>query len=229
MSTRTKVVSPRVEHGVDRVARRPRHVGDDHAVLAEDRVQQARLADVRAPEDRDPDRLLADLRRPRARQARDDRVEQVAGAVAVQRGERDRVAEPEAVELERGIVPARVVDLVREQEDRLVRAAQDLRDLLVARRDPDLRVDDEEHEVGLLDRRARLVGDRARDRRRVGDVDAAGVDQPELRPGPLADELLAVARDAGRLVDDGGARARQAVDERRLADVRKADDRDGPG
>ena len=33
----------------------------------------------------------------------------------------------------------------------------------------------------------------------------------------------------GRLVDDGGARARQAVDERRLADVREADDRDGPG
>ena len=49
------------------------------------------------------------------------------------------------------------------------------------------------------------------------------------RARPLADELLAVARDAGRLVDDGGAGPGQAVDERRLADIREADDRDGPG
>ena len=47
-------------------------------------------------------------------------------------------------------------------------------------------------------------------------------------PVPLADELLAVARDAGRLVHDGRARRGQPVDERRLADVREADDRHGP-
>ena len=46
-----------------------------------------------------------------------------------------------------------VVDLVREQEDRLPRGAQDLRDLLVAGGDPGLRVDDEEDEVGLARRR----------------------------------------------------------------------------
>ena len=92
---------------------------------------------------------------------------------------------------------------------------------------PAARVDDEEHEVGLLDRRARLLGDRARDRRRVGDVDAAGVDEQEALAVPLADELLAVARDARRLVHDRGARAGEPVDERRLADVREADDRDG--
>ena len=45
-------------------------------------------------------------------------------------------------------------------------------------------------------------------------------------PVPLAGDLVAVAGDAGALVDDGRARARQAVDERGLADVRVADDRD---
>ena len=168
-----------LEHGVDRVARRAGHLGDDHALLAEQRVQEARLADVRPAEDRDADRLLADLLRAAAGEHRHDRVEQVAGAVAVQGRERHRVAEPEPVELERERVLVRVVDLVREQRAPACGLAQDRRQLLVAGRDPGARVDDEEDEVGLRDRGVRLVGDRARDRRLVGDVDAAGVDQQE--------------------------------------------------
>ena len=89
-----------------------------------------------------------------------------------------------------------------------------------------MRVDDEEHEVGLVDGVARLAGDRARDRRLVGDVDPSGVDEQEAAPAPLADELLPVAGHARRLVDDRSAGAGQTVDEGRLADVREADDRD---
>ena len=69
------------------------------------------------------------------------------------------LAEAEPVELERERLLRRVVDLVREHEHRLLRLAQDLRELLVARRDAGPRVDDEQHEVGLADRRARLLGD----------------------------------------------------------------------
>ena len=104
---------------------------------------------------------------------------------------------------------------------------QDRGELLVAGGDPGPCVEDEQDEVGLGDRAASLVGDLLRQRRRVGDVDAAGVDEQEAVPSPLADDLLAVARDAGRLVDDGLARAGQPVDERRLAHVREADDGDG--
>src|SRR5207248_10242701 len=88
-----------LEDGVDRVAGRAGLLGDDHALLAEERVQKARLADVRAAEDRDANRLLADPLRSRAGQHRHDRVEQVAAAVAMDRGDRDRIAEPEPVEL----------------------------------------------------------------------------------------------------------------------------------
>ena len=120
-----------------------------------------------------------------------------------------------------------IVDLVRDHEDGLVRLAQDLSDLLVAGRDPDLCVDHEEDDVGLGDSLARLVCDRARDWGHVRDVDPAGVDQPEAPVTPLADQLLPVPRDARRLVHDRGARPGQPVDDRRLADVRKADDRNG--
>jgi hypothetical protein len=146
--------------------------------------------------------------------------------VAVERRERDRIAEPEPVELERVRVPARVVDLVCDEQHGLPRRPQDGRDLLVARGDTCARIREEDDDVRLGHGLARLVRDRARDRRRVGDVDAARVDEQELLPGPLADELLAVARDTRRLVHDGGAALGEPVHERRLADVRKADDRD---
>ena len=119
-----------------------------------------------------------------------------------------------------------VVDLVRDHEHVLLRLAQDLRELLVARRDALARVDDEEDEVCLADRGPRLLGDLARDRMRVGDVDAAGVDRHELLAQPLDDQLLTVARRAARVVHDRRARRGQPVDERRLADVREPDDRD---
>ncbi len=181
------------------------------------------------PEDRDPDRLVADRRLVRPREPRHDLVEQIARAVAVERGERDRVAEPESVELDGVEVAARVVDLVREHGDGLSRGAQDRRELLVAGRDPGPRVDDEEHEVGLVHRRARLLRDVPPVRPGVGLVHAAGVDEPEGDAVPVAEELLAVARHPRGLVDDRGAGLRQPVDERRLADVREADDRDRSG
>ena len=135
----------------------------------------------------------------------EDRVEEVAGAVAVQGRERDRVAEPEPVELEciwsvragsSTLFASRSTGL-RERRSRIAAISSSPGVI------PACGVDDEEDEVGLVDAVPRLLGDLARDRRAVGDVDAAGVDEQEALPAPLADELLAVARDARRLVDDG--------------------------
>ncbi len=159
----------------------PGNLRDDHALAAEERIQERRLAHVRAPEDRHPDRLLPDRSLAAARKPPDDVVEQVAGAVAVQRRERDRVAEPEPVELERLGVAARVVQLVRDHEHVATGGAQDLGELLVPRRDSRLRVDHEEHEIGLLDRLSRLVGHLRPERARVLAVDAPGVDHAERR------------------------------------------------
>ena len=53
---------------------------------------------------------------------------------------------------------------------------------------------------------------------------AAGVDEGEPAAGPLGVVRDAVAGDAGDVLDDGLAAADDAVDQRRLADVRAADD-----
>ena len=149
--------------------------------------------------------------------------------MAVQGRDRDGISEPEAVELERLCVTSRIVELVREHEHGSSRAAEDLCELLVSRSHPSPRVDHEEHEVRLFHRLPCLGRYLRPERPCVREVDASGVDEPELRPRPLAQELLAVAGDSGRLVDDRRARLAQSVDERRLAHVRVADDRDRSG
>ena len=164
---------------------------------------------------------------PSPGQQLDDPVEQVARAVAVERRERKRVAQPELVELDGVEVAARVVDLVREHEHRLLRARSVSASSSSPGRDPVPGVDDEEDEVGLLDRGARLLRDRGAERVGREVVDAARVDQQEVLAVPVGDQLLAVARHTGRLVDDGLPRLGQPVDQRRLAHVREADDRDG--
>ena len=151
----------------------PGHLGDDDAFAPDERIQERRLADVRPAEDRDPDGLLPDGPLAVTRQAAHDLVEEVARAVAVERRDRNRVAEAETVELQGLEIAAWVVELVREDEHGPPRHAQDLGELLVSRRHTGFRIDDEEDEVGFLDRLTRLrsrsagrTARRRRDRRR---------------------------------------------------------------
>jgi hypothetical protein len=148
--------------------------------------------------------------------------------VPVQRRHGNRLSEPEAMQVDGQRILSGIVDLVRDQEHRLPRATQDVGDLFVPRRHAGLCVEDEEDEVGLCHRLLRLSHDRACQRRAVGDVDAAGVDEQEAPAAPFADELLSVTRDTRRLVNDGGPRPREPVHEGRLADVREADNRHRP-
>ena len=133
----------------------------------------------------------------------------------------DRLAEPEPVELggERRRRSASSI-LFAATTTGSAAAAQQVGDLLVAGAQPGPRVDHEHRDLGVGQRRARLVLDRDGERVVVLEVDAAGVDQRERAPVPLGRELLAVARDARALVHDRLARLREAVDQRGLADVR---------
>jgi hypothetical protein len=61
-------------------------------------------------------------------------------------------------------------------------------------------------------------------------VEAAGVDQRELTPTPLRGRVDAIARRAGKILDDRDALADDAVEERRLPNVGPADNgNDGAG
>ena len=214
-----------LQRQVDRVARRAGDVGDDDAVGADEAVDERGLADVRAPDDGQADERLVDLLVVLGQQL-DEAVEQVAGAQALRGGDRHRLAEAEPVRLdgERDVLDA--VDLVRGDDDGHPRAAQQVGELVVAGPQAGLGVEDEQRDLRVGERGLGLVADRAGDRVGVLVVHAAGVDQREAPAVPLRGDLLAIARDPGALVDDRLARVRQAVDERGLADVRIADDRD---
>ena len=180
---------------------------------ADELVVERRLADVRAAEDRDADRVLADrLPRRLAREQVDDLVEQVAGVRAVQRRERERLAEAEPVELERERLLRRVVDLVREHEhgffaSRRICASSSSPGVTPARASTTKRT-----------RSASSIAARACSAIcRVIGLGSAMSTPPvsisrKLLAVPLADELLAVARRALRLVHDGCAGRGQPVD-----------------
>src|SRR5215211_2446300 len=216
-----------LDRRVDRVARGAGDVGDDHALAAEEGVDEAGLADVRAADHGEADGLLVLLRGVVAvGQQLDQAVEQVARAQPLRGGDRQRIAEPEAVEVVHEPDVARVVDLVGRDDDGQAAAAQDVGDLRVAGAHARARVYDEQRDLRIGERLARLVLDRDAERVLLAEVDAAGVDQREAAAVPVGRELLAVARDAGALVDDRLARLREAVDQRRLPDVGIADDGD---
>ena len=141
-----------------------------------------------------------------------------------------RLTEPEALERPHVGLAAFVVDLVDDDEHGLVRLVQHARDALVLLGEPDDAIDDEEHHVGVDERALGLPAHHARERlgagARVGREPAAGVDDDEPTAVPLCVELLAIAGDTGLLLHDRVAPADEAVDQRGLADVRTADDRD---
>src|SRR5205085_4338490 len=91
------VASPgALERHLDRVARRPGLIESDHALLADQRVDQRRFADIRPADDGDARVALFGLVWLGVRrQWGKDRLEQLAHALAVRRRDRGRRAEAE--------------------------------------------------------------------------------------------------------------------------------------
>ncbi len=211
---------------VDRVAGGAGHLVDDHPLLARDLVQQRGLADVRAADQRDPARpaergaegLLGGLG-----QRVEGGVQHVAGAAAVQRGDRVRLAEAQRPQHGGVRLAGRAVHLVGDQYDGLAGPAQQLDDGLVGVGGADLGVHDEDHRVGGLDRELGL--------HRHGGVDAehvllpaAGVDDLEATAVPVGLVRDPVAGDARLVLDDRLPAADHAVHQGRLTDIGAADD-----
>ena len=159
------------------------------------------------------------------RQELDDLVQQVPHPSAVQRAHHHRLAEAEPGELPGvGLAPVRV-DLVRDDNHLLAVPAHELGNNGVVPGDARRRVDHEEHEVGGPEGAERLLGHLHVELVATFEH-SPGVDDEKRAPVPVALELEAVPRDAGLGLDDRDLPAREAVHERRLADVRAPDDGD---
>ena len=101
-----------------------------------------------------------------------------------------------------------------------------LRDLAVDGGHALARVDDERHDVGLVQRAQRLLPHRRQDARRPSGS-RPPVSTTRKRAGaPVADAVAAIAGDARLVLDQRRLPADQAVEQRRLADVRPPDQRD---
>ena len=142
------------------------------------------------------------------------------------RRDRDGRVEAEGVELDRIGFAGRVVALVDDEDHRSFGASQAVRDLVVERGDAGVGVDDEQDEIRLLDRHARLLLDALLDIGTGLQLQAAGVDHGERAAGPLRGAVHAVAGGARDVGDDRDALADEPVEERALADVGAADDGD---
>ena len=216
--------------GVDGVARGSGDVRHDGAVGAQDAVEQRGLAGVGSADDGDVQRvgeLVGDLVLLLGEQ-RDDVIEQVARAMAVQGRKRRGLADAERIELPDVVVLAvGVVELVHQQKDRLVGALEHAGDRLVLLGDAGAAINDKQDDGGFLGGGERLVADgRGKDVVALERLDTARVDDGELAAVPVGRVIRAVARDAAGLMDDGVRGLGQAVNERGLAHVGASDDGD---
>ena len=146
----------------------------------------------------------------------------------MQRADRVRLAEPEGEELPALVLAAVVVGLVGDDDDVVAAAPQPVGDRLVVVGHPDRGVDDEQHDVGVAHGRLDLAADLHLEVAAARHP-PAGVDDPERHAEPLGLERLAVAGDAGPVLDDRRLLADDPVEQRALADVGPADDGDDGG
>ena len=225
MSTKRQISAAELDQAVDRVDRGAGHGVDDRALLAGQPVEQARLADVGPPDQRHPARAALGVGLAgRVGQRGEHRVEQVAAAAAVQAADRVRLAQPERPQLGGVGLDPFVVDLGDREHHRPLGAAQRPGDDQVGLGGAGAAVDHEQHEIGGGDGAFGLGRDHGLQPAGVR-LPAAGVDQGEPPPAPQRVVGDAVAGHARDVLHDGFAAAEDAVDQRRLADVRPADDR----
>ncbi len=118
---------------VEAVSRRAGDLAHDGALATDQRVQEARLPDVRPTNDRDVriGRRLFFLLRGKAF---DDRVQQVARPVALDRGDRERISQSERIELRRLRFTAPGVSFVGDEDDRFAAAAKLIGDVVLDRK-----------------------------------------------------------------------------------------------
>ena len=98
--------------------------------------------------------------------------------------------------------------------------------LEIGGRGPGHRVDEEQDDVRFGDREMRLLLDARLDRIVGVELESAGVDDDEPPAVPFGVAVQAVAGGPGAVLDDRRALAEEPVEERALADIRSADDRD---
>jgi hypothetical protein len=139
-------------------------------------------------------------------------------------GDLEEPGKAQSVKLLRFRLPARVIDLVHDEQDAIRVRTKLLREGFILGNDPGDAVHDPTQQVALFDRDLALRDDLLFERSPRPIVKAAGVHELEVLPGPLRRGLVTVPRRAGDRIDDGAAHTGDAIEKSRFADVGSPDD-----
>ena len=214
-----------LEIAVHRVPGGARHVADDHPLLPQNPVDQGGLAHVGLADHRHLDHVVLHLLLVLRGEVAEALVQQIAGAVAVDGGDGDGIAQAQVVELiDVRVGHAHLIHLVHRQHHRLAGAQQHVSHLLVGGGQAGLDVAQEHDHRGVVDGDLRLLAHEGQDLAVGGGLDAAGVYQIELPVPPLRLGVQPVTGDAGGVLHDGQPLAHQLIEQHGLAHVGAAHD-----
>jgi hypothetical protein len=141
-------------------------------------------------------------------------------------GHGHRLAEAQPIELGQRALQAATIHLVGDEHHLPLAATQRAGDLAVERGRPGAGIDDEQHEIGFLDRDEHLPSDPFDQGLVRRGVEATGVDDGGLPPFEGDLPVQSVAGDAGHVAHQRAPLAHEPVEQRGLADVGPAHDRD---
>jgi len=119
-----------------------------------------------------------------------------------------------------------IIDLVNDEDDWLVRLAQDAREFLIDRRQTVFRIDQKKQDVAFANGFLNCVSNLGGQFRFARAGDTACVPHNKWLSSARADSRDAIARDPGLVMYDGDAAANQSVKQGGFAYVRPANDRD---
>ena len=215
-----------LEAHVDAVSGRAGHLADDHPLGLGQRVDERTLARVAPADDRDLHRLQLGRRLLLAfgGEPFQDQVQQFVPSTVLGRAGAHDASATQPVKLVGLGVHAHRVGLVGDAQYGDVQVAQPLRDLLIQRHDASPGIDHEQHHTRRFQGRGDLLLDVGREIVRVFDAHAAGVDQLEVAVVQAHQVRHAVARHAGRVIDNREPLADEPIEEARFADIGPADD-----
>jgi hypothetical protein len=207
-------------------------------VLADQAVDQSRLADIGPADHRQVQRplgprhgrtgfVLASLTRLRLPQIRPDGLLQIGQTETMLGGQGNRLPQAQAVGLEQPRLALPAFAFVGHQHHRPPPFAQHLGEDLVHRRDSGPRVDQKEGDVGVLEGALGLCAHPGLETAAPGILESRRVDHPEAEIEKVPLPLAAVPGHARLVMHQGEALADQTVEQCGFADIRPAHDSDG--
>ena len=183
-------------------------------------VDQAGLAHVGAPDDRHRDAVVLVLVFIIKVQMFAHSIQQIAGAVTVNAGNRDQLAQTQRVEIVQ--LHGRFADLVAlvdRQHHGLAAAHQHTGNVLILRGDAVGQLGDHNDAVRRVDGDLRLLAHMRQQTVVNARLDTAGIHQQKFMPAPFAIAENAVAGDTGGVLHNGKALTGQLVEDGGLAHV----------